>query len=693
MSNYKGTPSSSVYRAVPSSNSLAAVPSNAWLSGTPSSNNLWATFCSDNGISPTTYFSWITDPGIKNLGTALTINGSTKEAVFRLEGKDASSTAWNSTIGSYPGTRIGTAGTSYNHPCPWNQSEQFVQMQGYDIYRYGDVLNAEEDDLVIEGVCMAGGSGATNFLAKYNASSPFEGWRIYSSATSIVASIRSTDGSTITNPSANIGDAYQNWFHFIVFFDNTAGCTIYINGGAVSATSTTALNESASSPGLNLEVGSSIGPGAALAYLQIWKATAWLDTHVQPTIARERFNAFAGLVAQTGVGSKHPVSVSRSTQAAIPYVRSAANEESFYYAAPGWITGTRMLNSAGAPTTGVYIQPSQANTWTTTYNHGASFTTTRATSFNLSTTQYSPLYNWFCNAFIGTAVDNTHGWSYNVASSTTGVHWLHTWYRPGNKTWIKLQSTGAAAASCYFNCSGAGTVGTADAGILTSAIRRYYDQAGNAWYLCYITYNGTNAAHDHDVLICDGDGDDTYAGDASTVNGYAFATGHGVALTAITSPIPTRAAGVTRPIDVLTFNGTGNIAANAGYAKIVSSLPDISLNNLERTIFEAGSSANEKLTILDTTTNYLTASGLSGGAGQFMLPATTTVTTAEVDTSELEWSSNRFAYAVDGTAATGSPDTSGSTPSSIGIMNVGTTIASGVAGACLIGEITIKDFK
>lgn len=687
---YKGIPSSREYRAISSTRNLRAVSSNRLYSAIPSISTPSVLFGASDPAIATTYFSWLPDPGIKNLTTALTVNGSTQEAVFRLEGKDATATTWASTVGSITGNRVGASTTSYNNPCPWNQSEQFVQLQGYDIYRFGDILNLGSDDWVLEAILMPGGTGSTNLVSKYDTNSPFLGYRLYQTASTLIASVRSADAAIVANPAVTV-DSAQCWVHIISFFDNSAGLATYLNGGALSASSATVFDRSCSSTGINLDIGGGTGPGAAIAYISMWKASAWLNTYLQPTIARERFNLFAGLVAQTGAGGRHPVSVSRSTNACVPYVRSAAAQESFYNSTPGWIVGTRQLAS-GSAVSGVPIQPAQANTWTTTFNHGASFGTVRATSFNLSTTQYSPVYNWFANAFIGTAVDNTHGWSYNVVSSTAGVHWFHTWYRPGNKTWIKLESTGSASASCYFNCSDAGTVGTAGGGILTSAIRRYYDQAGNAWYLCYITYNGTAAGHDHYVYICDGDGDDTYTGDAATVNGYGFATGHGIDLTAITSPIPTRAAGISRPNDILTYTGTGNITANAGYAQVTTLLPDISVPALRRTVFSAGSSSNDYLALENSGTDYLTASGVAGGTVQYVLPNTAT-TTPITYVSDIEWSANRFAHTVNGTPATGSPDTSGSVSSAYEIMNMGTTIASGVAGACLIQGVVIKDFK
>jgi hypothetical protein len=635
-----------------------------------------------------TVFDLLPTAGIAALTSTMTIAGSTKTQVLRLEGKDCAAGGWPAAIGSVTGTKVGASTTTYGNACPWNSADKFVQFQGYDVFRFGDVFNVGTNDMVCEAlVCFA--PATANFIAKYDTGGVFNGWRLYAAATGVKASVRATDGSPLCAPDVAYAGPAARWAHVLFVFDASAGGTLYVNGTALSATSGVPLApEGCLSTGIALDIGGGSGPGAAVAYVGIWQEPGWLDSKDQPTLAQQRFNAFAGLVAQTAAGSAQPTAVTRATDACIPY-EVAAGKQGFYAAMPGWIARSGVVLADASTANGVVVQPAQTNAFINAQTHGSGWATTRATSFAaVAGTQL--VRNIYANAFIASAVSGTHGWSYTVASSTAGVHELYALVKPGNKTWIKLQTTGAVNATQYFNLSGAGSLGTTGAGVLSAWIRRYYDTSGAAMYLMGMRYTGTAAAHDHDVLVCNGDGVDTWTGDAVTVNCWATATGHQVDLPYVSSPILTQASGIARPADVLTYNAASNAPSAMASIEVDAVMVDVSGAAAERVIAAVAADASNRHTLSRDTSGQIAGVGLNGGASIYALASAPKVVDA-ANVSKLAWRANRFALQVDGSHVSGSPDTAGTPPAALTTIALGAQVGGTLGGAAVIKRVTIKD--
>lgn len=633
-------------------------------------------------------FDLLPTAGIANLASTLTINGATKTQVFRAEGKDCAAGGWPAAIGSVTGSKVGAGATTYNNACPWNASDKFVQFQAYDVFRFGDVFNLGTKDMVLEAVvCFA--PGTTNVVTKANTGGAFEGWRLYTASGNIRGAVRATDGSPLCQPDVAYSSPAMRWAHVLFFFDNSGGGTLYVNGTGLTATTGTGLaGEGCVSTGVNLDIGGGTGPGTAVAYVGLWQEEAWLDSKDQPTIAQQRFNAFAGLVAQTAAGSAHPTAVTRATEACMPY-EVATGKQGFYAALPGWIARSGVVLADTNTANGLIVQPAQSNTFINAQTHGSGWTTIRATSFAaVAGTQL--VRNIYANAFIANSTSGTHGWSYSLTSSTAGVHEFYTLVKPGSKTWIKLQTTGAVNATQYFNLSGAGALGTAGAGVLAAWIRRYYDTAGAAMYLLGMRYTGAGAAHDHDVLVCDGDGVDTWAGDGATVNCWATATGHQIDLPYVSSPLLTQAAGIARPADVLAYNAASNAPSARASIEVDAVMVDVSGAAVERVIAAVAADANNRHTLSRDTSGQIAGVGLSGGASIYALASTVKAVDA-ANVSKLAWRDNRFALHVDGSPVAGSPDTSGTTPGGLTTIALGAQVGGTLGGAAAIKRVTIKD--
>lgn len=626
--------------------------------------------------------------GIANLASTMTVNGSTWTQVFRVEGKDCAAGGWPAAIGGVTGTKVGAGATTYGNACFWNAADKFVQFQAYDVFSFGDVFDVGTKHMVAEClVCLA--SGTTTFVNKQRTSGAFDGWRLFSQSTGIKAQVRATDGTPLFQPDIAYTTHPMRWAYLLFFFHPTQGGTLYCNGTALSHTVGGSLApEGCVSSGVPLTIGSGTGPGVAIAYVGLWQYDAMLDSKDQPVIAQQRFNAFAGLVAQSAAGSAQPTAVTRATDACMPY-EVAAGKQGFVAVMPGWVSRCPAILADASTANGIVLQPEQSNAFVNSQTHGAGWTTTRATSFNaVATTQL--VRNIYANAFIASAVSGTHGWHYTVASSTAGVHELHALVKPGNKTWIKLQTTGAVNATQYFNLSGAGSLGTTGAGVLSAWIRRYYDTAGAAMYLMGMRYTGTAAGHDHDVLVCDGDGVDTWTGDAVTVNCWATATGHQIDLPYVSSPILTLASGVARPADVLTYNAASNAPSAMASIEVDAVMVDVSSDRAERVIAAVVADASNRHTLSRDTSGQIAAVGLNGGASIYALASAPKVVDA-ANVSKLAWRDNRFALEVDAAHVAGSPDTAGTPPAALTTIALGAQVGGTLGGAVVIKRVTVKD--
>jgi hypothetical protein len=104
----------------------------------------------------------------------------------------------------------------------------------------------------------------------------------------------------------------------------------------------------------------------------------------------------------------------------------------------------------------------------------------------------------------------------------------------------------------YFNIN-TGVAGTPVGNVLSYNMRAYAD----GWYRCWMIYQGGTGAHTHHAGAAHADGDDDFAGDASTTNVYIWGLQHEYDsvynIEYPTSIIYTTGSAVTRTASVLTY--------------------------------------------------------------------------------------------------------------------------------------------
>jgi len=118
------------------------------------------------------------------------------------------------------------------------------------------------------------------------------------------------------------------------------------------------------------------------------------------------------------------------------------------------------------------------------------------------------------DGIVGDANDTQHGVTQAITlaavSNTASIY-----AKPGNKNWVYISDSTVANAYAYFNILN-GTVGTVGAGC-TAKITNCGDH-----YRPSITFTGTAASHTFQFYSANADGDNDFAGDASTVNTWLW---------------------------------------------------------------------------------------------------------------------------------------------------------------------------
>lgn len=237
--------------------------------------------------------------GIANLPRQLTINGQTKDPTFWYNAADLAS-ASDDWVGEYGETltAAGSGGTvDLAVPTP-ELTDRAVDCAGARYWTAGNNAFAQlgSDDAVFECVfrCNETTAASSAILGKYDTAAENSGFIIYRVSTYVQLILRS-GGSSVITPSAVGSLAPGVWSHLIAFADRSGSAVIYINGAAHTPAVISALGSlDIATP---LLLGDSIGVSNwdnQIAYAAMWQGAAWLDTHLQATLAAERFARLNG---------------------------------------------------------------------------------------------------------------------------------------------------------------------------------------------------------------------------------------------------------------------------------------------------------------------------------------------------------------------------------------------------------------
>lgn len=552
---------------------------------------------------------------LANLPESLTINSVTKTPTLKYIAANASGTTWTASIGG-TGAAMTVSGSgaapTLNDGAPtFGSGDTSVKINNAKAYlsasSVGDVTT---EDIVVEAVlrCVTPASGQYWFAHRATGN----GWYGYCTATTYAFGISDGTAKVTTFPVVD-----SHWVHLIVFVRRAGSSLIYCNGSAG-----TPINVSAVGSITNAEV-ASIGANASLttsfrgniAYLAMWKGASWLDTHLQASVAVDRFQRLCGVYPLKASGTFAPAIAARAAAANLTKIETGSVRK-IYAVASGWMRQSQIIDSGGTTRSGLRIEPQSTNeilqsetfsnaSWTKTYVTAAAEATVTA-----------PTGDLVAQKITASADNDVHTVSQAITSADTD-HSFSVFVKAGAKSIIKLVESDVANGYAYYNL-GTGVVGTVGAGVSWTSIQAY----GNGWYRLGLGCVGGTASHGHLIGVCDTGETDSWAGDGSTISCYLWGAQHGV-VGAVWTPgsyVATTTASVTRAADQLRYAGN-NVSASPGTIECQLIYPTGADIVTDQTIISAsdgGASTDEfRLTATasgDVATWTTTASGGDGGS-------------------------------------------------------------------------------
>lgn len=499
-------------------------------------------------------------PSIANLPPALTINGTTVYPAFRYKGGDAGPSTWNPWGYGQPLTlQAGTAPT-YNNGSPLlGNLDDSVLFNGGGYYRddsgtvtLGDVTT---EDIVWEIIYKLNAIGKT-VIAKRQGS--VTGWEIQTYYAGLNANFRLAHTSTETNI---VSDTLVAGciYHIMCFCDRSGSAQIYVNGVAsgsavdISARAASLTNAKALYAAARTDAS---GPfDSNIYYLAMWKRDAWLDTHLQATVAAERFYRLTGLYPHQAKGTATPTTYTRALAGYLDKTEVDGTTK-LYYMGAGWPRSCSRVDANGKLVKGLLVESSVINycPYSDDYsNHGASgWGASRCSVPTTSVVCPDGVTRTTNTLHEDTTADETHQL---VTSTSVSANLFGVFVKAVNRTWVCL-SMHDGVSNAYFNLS-LGTTGTTSGGTTLSGIQNM----GNGWYLCWMTaphgaFEGLYiraAEADNDNRFNGLDQDSLYVWGARCTS-EVYPSSH----------IPTTAIAATRPADVLRYSTTGNVNTKQG---------------------------------------------------------------------------------------------------------------------------------
>jgi hypothetical protein len=627
---------------------------------------------------------------VANLNPSLTINGITELPVFRYKGPDATVSAW--TPWTY-GESLAIAGSgadvtpSQGSPClgaatvdgsvKFNAAKYFAASGN----TFADVTT---EDMVFEAVLKWSTTDGKRQWGKWN-SGP--GYAFAEHTDRLYCLIQDTSGSVITYTAAMADGA---WYHVMCFLDRSGSAQWYVDGvasGSAVAISTRALSLSVAYP---LQVGAFGASGqttSSLAYAALWKRNAWLDTHLQATVAKERFTRLTGFYPQIAKGTtKVPSVLTRASSAHLDKYEADGTTRTLYLVGDNWLRCVHRKDSATTSIKGYLAEPSAQNKALQSQAFATTWAELDAGDTTTNNNAASPNELSTATTLVADATDGDHGVTQDI--TLTAVAWVFSVFaKAGNKNWLYISDDTVATATCYFNLS-TGVLGTKGAG----ATAAYIEAFGDGWYRCAITFTGTVAAHTFKIQTADGDTDKTVTGDEATTNTYLWGAQCEIG-NYPTSYVATTTAAVTRAADTLRYVGDdGNITNNQrGKCECQVLEPNIDSATINAVIdISDGGSAADRVAMLIHSSEYaqLASAGTGGNAGG--VNGTTDINDGVIHDLKFLWATNNLRLYVDDTAE-GTADTDCMMPNDLDRIDIGQGYTAGNQNKGIISNLKIYD--
>ena len=522
-----------------------------------------------------------------DLSDALTVNSVNMTLVLACDAQGVPGTTWTcrDAGGNVVLTEAGT-GTSpssiINTPFHAHDStergEQYVTGGKRHDAASSAVGDLTTEDLVIEYV---GKQGASNSVILDKGLGGTDGWRFSQSGTSsLTFSLRTASTTTaFSGPSGHVA----SFLHGLAFVDrseaSTNGAILYVNGAAgtgadVSARSATLTNASTLAVGA---ASAGTANSATVISLRVWKCAAcFAGGATNPTqwapIARERAAVAWGIDPTTAAGTRGPTTLTRATTGNVDVVDGSVRH--LYTTGNGAPRVARRTHSGGTVVAGLMSEPAVSNI--------ALQSQTLGTTWTAITVGDNVLADAYAGADLTTTGDNIDGNNSNAEHGlrqaitvTAATHTFSAWAKTGSQNFVALRNATVANGAAWFDvatCTSsscvvgedcAAAVDTVQAGVSQARAQRWpIDTTGDGVAdvdLCRvsITYTGTAASHNHDLLCAPSDGVLAYT-DADATADCGFWGVRVEAYPMMTSYLATTTAATARNADDVRYDGASH---------------------------------------------------------------------------------------------------------------------------------------
>ena len=500
----------------------------------------------------------LSSSSLSNLPSDFQVGSVSYSPSTRHVGSDAGA-SWPGEVG--PTLAEEGAGTpTYNWICPTTDDQDESVYYSGSAQHYSDtVITTTSSCLITEMVVRVGTEldGASCFLwgiGKPGDAAPRR-LDIRRNATSLSFRANGTN-------SAIVNDTFGGWVHLAVAYLHNSALYMVINGGAVSAETTSVASVDWDNVSQRISIG-----GLAYTSSDLFDAhddsvafcSTWVDDSMSFTLsefeaaAQMRFALLCGTYPQQSTGTPTPTADRASTKKLQVggYLHDVWD---------GWISPS---DNPDENFTGIQIERTATNTFQYSEDFANAYWTPTNCTIGSDVATAPDNYDT-ADSIIG---DTSTGEHYVVSSKsgTVSVHVFSCYVKAGDKDKVKLNTTGApTSGECYFDLA-AGTAVNPGVDVVSYGISA---ALANGWRRCWVAYSGLAASHSHSiqpVTATDGTGD-SYTGDGSTVDLYVWGAQHESDFGAPSSYIKTTSASVTRPFDSLGYEAD-NIEQGRGRVK------------------------------------------------------------------------------------------------------------------------------
>lgn len=430
-----------------------------------------------------------------------------------------------------------------------------------------------------------------------------DGWSLRQSSASNSLAFELRTASTTTAVSSASTAAGQ-LYHGLVFADRdeatTNGAIFYLNGGAGAGVSVSARTGSLANA-TTLNVGGVSSAAAALgpiSSIRVWKCAACMaGGATNPTqwapIARQRAATAFGVSPIIARGAAAPTTLTRATTAHVDVVDGNTRQ---LYLVGNNAPRVARRTSQGSPIAGYLSEPAVSNI--------ALQSQTLGTTWAAITVGDNVLADAYAGADLTVTGDNIDGNNSNAEHGlrqsitvTAAPHTFSAWAKTGTQNFVALRNATIANGTAWFDvatCTSssctigedcASAVGTVQAGVTRASAERYpVDTTGDGVAdvnLCRvaITYTGTAAAHNHDLLCAPSNGNLVYT-DADATADCGFWGVRVEAFPAPTSYLATTTASTARNADDLRFDGASHYTGSPSTMDVVTLCPNVDFTSV-----------------------------------------------------------------------------------------------------------------